>query len=201
MKREKVGALNLLLLRQSYLVKKIQTGSLGRLQELKQVQLQIVQWHADECEKVKIQSRSEELNTPESVRIYHHELHAQHIKKSAILKLKTEKELLVGHTACANYLENAAADILSKPADLDLRAQDILLREVNPVFTESDNSMMKKVPDKKEVKESVFSANSEAAPGTDGLSMLVYKLQSQIEFPRQKLTLQQTKFSPSTFHR
>ena len=175
LKREKVGVLNLLLLRQSHLVRKIQAGSLERLQELKQVQLEIMQWHAEECEKVKIQSRSEEINSPESVRIYHHELHAQHIKKSAILKLKTEKELLVGHAACAKYLEDAAADILAKPANLDPRAQDILLREVKPVFTEADNSMMKKVPDKKEVKESVFSANSEAAPGTDGLSMLVYK--------------------------
>ena len=75
-----MGALNLLLLRQSYLVRKVQHGEGGRLSELKQVQAAIQQWHAQECEKVKMQSRSEELNTPESVHIYHHELHSQHIK-------------------------------------------------------------------------------------------------------------------------
>ena len=175
LKQEKTGSLNLLLLRQGYLVRKIQSGAMDRLKELKQVQLQIEQWHAMECEKVKLQSRSEELNTSESVRIYHHELHAHHIKKSSILKLQTDKELLIGHTACAEYLEGAAADILTKPANLDTKAQELLLKEVKPVFTDDDNEMMKKIPDKKEVKASVFSANVDASPGTDGLPTLLYK--------------------------
>ena len=47
LKKEKVGALNLLLLRQSHLVRKIQAGSMERLKELKQVQHQIREWHAE----------------------------------------------------------------------------------------------------------------------------------------------------------
>ena len=165
-KQERLGALNLLLLRQSYLVRKVQHGEGGRLSELKQVQAAIQQWHAQECEKVKIHSRSEELNTPESVRTYHHELHSQHIKKSSILKLQTENGLLLGHEACTEYLENAVDDILTKPANLNQAAQDSLLQEVKPVFTKADNAMMKKMPDKEEVKASVISANANAAPGT-----------------------------------
>ena len=173
-KHEKLGALNLLMLRQSYLVRKVQSGEMIRLPELKLVQLNIQEWHTMECDKVKLQSRADEVNTHESVRIYHHELHSQHIKKSSILKLKTEKGLLLGHEACTEYLEIAVAEILTKPAELDIEAQNILLKEVKPVFTKADNVMMKKMPDKKEVKESVFSANANAAPGTDGLSILVY---------------------------
>ena len=173
-KQERLGALNLLMLRQSYLVRKVQSGEGDKLAELKLVQFNIQQWHTMECDKVKLQSRSEELSSPESVRIYHHELHSQHIKKSSILKLKTENEVLLGHEACTKYLEDAVADILTKPANLDLEAQNLLLQEVKPVFTKADNDMMKKMPAKKEVKESVFTANANAAPGTDGLSMLVY---------------------------
>ena len=68
-------------------------------------------------------------------------------------------------------MENAVDDILTKPANLNQAAQDSLLQEVKPVFTNADNSMMKKMPDKEEVKASVISANENAAPGTDGLSM------------------------------
>ena len=63
---------------------------------------------------------------------------------------------MLGHEACTEYLENAVAEILTRPADLDNEAQNILLREVKPVFTKADNAMMKKMPEKKEVKESVF---------------------------------------------
>ena len=66
-------------------------------------------------------------------------------------------------------------DLLLHPATLDVAAQDALLKEVRPVFTEEDNVMMLKVPTKAEVKESVWSANINAAPGNDGLTNLVYK--------------------------
>ena len=103
-------------------------------------------------EKVKLQSRSDEIDSSENVRIYHHELHAKHINKSAILKLKTEKGLLEGHAACAEYLEQAVGDLLLHPADLDADAQDALLKEVKCVFTAKDNEMMRKLPTKDEVK-------------------------------------------------
>ena len=72
-------------------------------------------------------------------------------------------------------LGKSVSDLLTKPAQLDQSAQELLLQEVKPVFTKSDNDFLKKVPSKADVKESVWSSKIDAAPGTDGLSMLVYK--------------------------
>ena len=80
----------------------------------------------------------------ENVRIYHHELHSKHLRKSSILKLKTEIGTLEGHHACANYLEKAVGDLLLHPATLDSAAQDALLKEAQLVFTDKDNDMMAK---------------------------------------------------------
>ena len=171
---EKTGELNLLQIRQSYLVRKIQSGNLHKLAELKLVQKRIVSWHVNEAEKVKIQSRGEEINEPENVRIYHHEVHKNHIKKSQILRLETENKILVGHKDCAEFLEQSVGELLLHPAVLDDVAQKELLAEVQPVFTAADNKLMTKVPDKQEVKESVWSANLHAAPGTDGLTTFLY---------------------------
>ena len=80
----KNGHLNLLLLRQSYLSRKLQQGSHGHLAQLLLVQSEINNWYENESEKVKIQARIEDVETPEAVRIYHHELHARKIKRSSI---------------------------------------------------------------------------------------------------------------------
>ena len=66
-------------------------------------------------------------------------------------------------------------DLLLHPANLDEAAQSCLLKEVKPVFTKKDNEMFLKSPTKDEVKESLWSAKINAAPGTDGLTNLVYK--------------------------
>ena len=79
---EKNGRLNLLLLRQAYLSRKILQGNHGLLTQLLVVQTEINDWYEQESEKVKIQSRIEEVDTPETVRIYHHELHAKKIKQA-----------------------------------------------------------------------------------------------------------------------
>ena len=142
---------------------------------MKLVQAEIELWHEKECEKIKIQAKADEIDSSESVRIYHHELHAKHIRKSTILKLKTESGTLEGHYACAKYLENEVGNLLLHPASLDEAAQDALLQEVRPVFTDEDNAMLMKTPSPEEVKESLFSANANAAPGNDGLTNLVYK--------------------------
>ena len=99
---EKSGYLNLLLLKQSYFVQKIQKREESYLASLKEVQMEIQSWYEKDCEKIKLQSRAEEINSSENVRIYHHELHSKHIKKSSILKLNTEEGMLEGHDACQN---------------------------------------------------------------------------------------------------
>ena len=172
--KERNGELNLLLIRQSYLVRKLQLGRSHFLADLKLVQAEIVKWHNVECEKVKFQSRSEELNSAENVRIYHHELHKKHIRRTSILKLETANGVLAGHEECSSYLENSVGQLLLHPVVLDPLAQQELLRDVQPVFTVEDNKMMTKLPSKDDVKLSVSTSNLHAAPGTDGLSSFLY---------------------------
>ena len=89
-------------IRQSYLVKKLQSGKLNFLSQLKLFQAEIIKWHNNECEKVKLQSRSDEINSAENVRIYHHELHKKQVRRTSILKLETPDCVLVGHEECSS---------------------------------------------------------------------------------------------------
>ena len=77
--KEKRGILTLLLIRQAYLVRKVQQGCLQKLAELKLVQIKIQEWYKKESEKIKMQGKVEEINESENVRIYHHELHQKKI--------------------------------------------------------------------------------------------------------------------------
>ena len=58
---------------------------------------------------------------------------------------------------------------------LDPAAQATLLAEVTPVFSELDNKNLEKMPAKEEVREVLFKSNLNAAPGTDGITSLLYK--------------------------
>ena len=167
--------LNILLIRQSYLVRKIQCGEHHRLAELKQVQSLIMLWHSKEAEKVKMQSRTDELNESENVRIYHHELQRKRIKRSSILKLETGAGMLEGHQACADYLEQTVEDMMLHPAELYQASQEYLLSEVDPVFTPEDNILLLKQPSREDVLDTLAASNLHAAPGTDGITSYFYK--------------------------
>ena len=143
---ERRGELNLLMLRQSYLARRLQCGELEKLGELKEVQKEIQAWWQAEGEKLVLQARTKEVNQGEQVRLYHHELHKKHMKKSAILRLQTESGLLEGHSACAEYLENQVRDLLLQQHPLDQAAMDTLLGEVEEVFSESDNNWLLATP-------------------------------------------------------
>ena len=73
--------MNLLLLRQTYLTRKIQKGQTYRLGELNTVHILMERWYSKECEKVQHQSRIVEFQMSEKSSIYHHELHKKFIKK------------------------------------------------------------------------------------------------------------------------
>ena len=177
LKKERRSELNLLLLRQSYLTRKLQQGKVQMLADLKTVHLLINQWYEKECEKVKHQSRVDDISKSEKVRIYHHELHQKHIKKTSILKLQVSaNQTLEGHAACANYLEQTVSELLLHPVELDSAAQDCLLQEVEPVFTDKDNEMLLAPPTKEDVKEVLSSSNLHAAPGSDGITSLLYNV-------------------------
>ena len=100
-----------------------------------------------------IQSRVDDVQQSEKVRIFHHEQHQKHLKRSAILKLETEQGLIEGHKDCSAYLEAQVSELLLNPAILNSDAQGILLEVVEQVFTEADNTMMNKFPTKNEIKE------------------------------------------------
>ena len=97
------------------------------------------------------------------------------LKRTSILKLQTEESLLEGHDACAAYLERSVEDLLLHPADLDHAAQQALLDELVPVFTEDDNRKLLTKPDSEKVFEVLSASNLHAAPGTDGLPSFLYK--------------------------
>ena len=61
-------------------------------------------------------------------------------------------------------------------ADLDSHSQETLLAEIESSVTESENKMLEKAPDKEEVKNTLWESNLRAAPGTDEITGLFYKV-------------------------
>ena len=167
--------MNCLLLKQSFFTKELQAGNLHRLVQLNQVHGEIKEWYEIDSRKLVLQSRVDDVQQSEKVRIYHHEQHVKHCKKSAILKLDTKDGLLIGHEACSDFLVGQVIKLLGEPAVLDPDAQKILLSEVTPVFTEEDNKALEMIPDKDEVREVLFKSNFNAASGTDWITSLLYR--------------------------
>ena len=56
------GEINLLLIQQAYLAKKLMDGDLDQYAPLRCIQVQIVQWYEKQSEKILLQSRSDEIN-------------------------------------------------------------------------------------------------------------------------------------------
>ena len=52
-----------------------------------------MEWYQNESRTVVLQSRVDDVQESEKIRIYHHEQHQKSIKKTAILKLETENGL------------------------------------------------------------------------------------------------------------
>ena len=174
--KERRGRLNLLLIQQAYLVRKLHNGCLDKLKEHKKVQLEINEWYQEESKKLQIQSKMDEIVESETVNIFHHEIHKKHITKSSILKLTSEEnESLNGHHECAAYLEKCVSQLLSGAPQLDSQAQSVLLQEVEEVFSEEDNALLLKTPTKEEVFKNLCESNLHAAPGSDGLTSYFYK--------------------------
>ena len=94
---ERREELNLLLLRQVYLTRKLQLGQQHRLGELIAVHLLIERWYSRECEKVQHQARVDEFQNNEKSSIYHHELHKKTVKKASIMRLQLDTGMVEGH--------------------------------------------------------------------------------------------------------
>ena len=65
--------------------------------------------------------------------------------------------------------------LLLHPASLDSTAQQALLSEVEPVFTQEDNQKLLTPPSEDSVYKTVCRSNLHAAPGTDGIPSYIYK--------------------------
>ena len=142
--------------------------------ELRAVQVEIDEWYQKQSAKILFQSRSQEVSSSEKVRIFHHDLHKKHLKRTSILKLQADEVLLEGHSECAAYLEDQVGKLLLHPHVPDLNAQECLLNEVDLVYTEEDNRRLLSTPTQAEVKQVLDDSNLQAAPGTDGIPSLLY---------------------------
>ena len=176
MSKDRKSELNLLLVRQAYLNKKVKLGHLQKLGDLKAVHHQIQHWYQRACEKIKDQSRALEFQSSEKLTIYHHEIHKKLIRKSSILKLETPAGLIEGHASCAEYLETEVKNLLLVNAGLVPEAQSQLLEEVSPCFSDADNALFLAPPTIQDVKKVVDNSNLHAAPGNDGIPSLLYKI-------------------------
>ena len=68
---KKRGILNLLLIRQAYLTKRVQQGLKNSLGELLHVHSLIDQWYVKESQKVQMQSKIDEFQFNEKTTLYH----------------------------------------------------------------------------------------------------------------------------------
>ena len=91
------------------------------------------------------------------------------------MKLQTEDGVIEGHDSCSAYLQKTLEDLLLHPANLDPAAQEALLDHVEEVFTKRDNDKLTAPVTREEVWESVLTSNANSAPGTDGITSLVYR--------------------------
>ena len=87
----------------------------------------------------------------------------------------TEAGLIEGHEACSSFLESTVEELLLHPASLDSTAQQALLSEVEPVFTQKDNQKFLTPPTEDSVYKTVSRSNLHAAPGTYGIPSYLYK--------------------------
>ena len=76
-KKQTIGRLNILKLRQVNLTHKVNTGLIQFLAELKMVNILISEWYQNESNNIIVLSRSNDMNLNEKVRVYHHGQHLQ----------------------------------------------------------------------------------------------------------------------------
>ena len=166
-KKQKRSKLNCMMLKQGYFNREVQAGNMDSLVQLKQVQADIREWYEQESKKIVLQSRVDDVQLSEKVRIFHHEQHRKTVKRSSILRLDTREGILEGHQACSNFLQKELSNLLLNPANLDIAAQNSLLAEVKPVFSEADNTRLQKLPSKDYVYVLLCNSNLNSAAGTD----------------------------------
>ena len=173
--RQRKQRLTFLMLLQAHLAKNITNGQFQELEQYRSVQMEIREWFDKEAEEILMLANVKDAEESEKTRIYHHERLYNTRKRSSILKLTNpEGDLVVGHEECAKLLNEEAKTLLDSAPTLQPNAQEELLDNLTEVFTKEDNEMLEKEITDDEVKESLLKANRSSAPGSDGLSFLLY---------------------------
>ena len=124
---------------------------------------------------MKLHAKLDDIEQSEKVRIYHHDQLYRSKNKKSILKLKTGNEVVEGHDKCAKVLNDEVKKLLGEEIILDGQAQEDLLADVEPSFTDEDNKMLDAVISNEEILESLKRSNKAASPGSDALTYLVYE--------------------------
>lgn len=127
-----------------------------------------------EASLIQTQTNRYEFTESESTNLYHHALHKKRVVNSAILELDTDQGPKKGHDQCTKFIEDSVSELLNTPFDFDLAAQTELLKEVEKVFTDEDNEALLELPDKEEIHKTLQKSNLYAAPGSDGITGLLY---------------------------
>ena len=101
-KRNKMGVVNMLKLKQAFLTSQVQNNIQGAMTDLAEINIRISNWYQGESEKIPLISRSQDINLNEKVCIFHHGQHCRFRKRSSILKLSTPQGTVEGHDACGH---------------------------------------------------------------------------------------------------
>ena len=174
LRQEKRGEYNALCLMQDRAYSCLAKGIPGYREILAKVNARVKKWYEEREEEKNLLNKQFDLEHGESQRLYHHDLVKKHEKKRRILRLDTPDGPIQGHQEVAKYLEKTVEELFLSPLSEDVTAEQALLNEVQPCFTEADNQMLESTPSPEEVRRVLRKANLNAAPGTDGLPALVY---------------------------
>ena len=75
LKKQRIGQLNAMKLKQSYLTSQVSNGDMTLLIELTDFNIRISLWYEAKSDAIVLLSRSQDIHLGEKVRIYYHGLH------------------------------------------------------------------------------------------------------------------------------
>ena len=140
-------------IKQLYYNKLFHQGNLSIYSKIIETNYEINAWFEEEAKNILTQINMNEITESEQIHMYHHEILRKKVTKSAILELKTENGNILGHKQCSDFICNSVAELLENPFNFNSRNQEVLLEEVEEVFSKDDNNMLLKLPSKEEIKE------------------------------------------------
>ena len=132
-RNERKHELSFLMTLQAHLAAKVSGGDLQSLADLKHAKEKITSWFSNRAKEVLLHANIKEVEESEQTLIYHHEKLQKSRKRSSILKLNPQGELVEGHQNCGSLLQGEARALQDNTSSLDTKAQDELLEVVEEV--------------------------------------------------------------------